>query len=98
MTSTFAVKAAAVEQEQDVNPFETAEKFSHEVEELVWQEDISYTEALSLLVEKHQIDYNKVKSMISKTLIQKIESENVKNNVIRQGRIRTNDLTQVLFT
>ena len=98
MTTTFAVDAAAVEKEQDANPYETAEKFSHEVEELVWQEDISYTEALSLLVEKHQIDYNKVKSMISKTLIQKIESENVKNNVIRQGRIRTNDLTQVLFT
>ena len=98
MTTTFAVDVAAIEKEQDENPFETAEKFSHEVEELVWQEDISYTEALSLLVEKHQIDYNKVKSMISKTLVQKIESENIKSNVIRQGRIRTNDLTQVLFT
>lgn len=68
------------------NPFGSAEAFSKVVEDLVWAEDISYSEALSQLVEEHQIDYDKVKTMISPALISKIEAEAVEQRVIRKDR------------
>lgn len=67
----------------EVNPFETTEAFGVAVEELVWQEDWTYTEALSHLVELHQIDYSKVKLFVPKLIIDKIEQEALKDKVIR---------------
>ena len=68
------------------NPFGCAEAFSKAVEDLVWAEDITLSEALSLIVEEHQIDYDKVKTMISPALISKIEAEIVEQRVIRKER------------
>ena len=72
--------------EESVNPFGSVEAFSKAVEDLVWKEDITYSEALSLLVEEHQIDYDKVKSMIGQSLIEKIEGEAIEQRVIRKER------------
>lgn len=72
--------------ETAVNPFGSSEAFSKAVEDLVWAEDITYAEALSLLVEEHQIDYDKVKSMIGQSLVEKMEQDAIEARVIRKER------------
>lgn len=79
------------------NPFQTSEKFSEFIEELVWEHDITYTEALSSVVEKHQIDYDKVKGMVSPALLDKIMKEVSDANIIRKGKSKTQDVSEILF-
>lgn len=74
------------------NPYVSSEAFSVEVENLVWAEDITYTEALSLIVEAHQIDYDKVKSMLSPTLLGKIQQEALEARILRQTKNKTSNL------
>ncbi|AXF41533.1 hypothetical protein SHAb15599_00181 [Acinetobacter phage SH-Ab 15599] len=71
------------ELEESENPFGSVEAFSKAVEDLVWAEDITYSEALSLLVEEHQIDYHKVKNMVAKLIIDKIEAECVEQRILK---------------
>lgn len=75
-----------IQNTESVNPFGSVEAFSKAVEDLVWKEDITYSEALSLIVEEHQIDYDKVKSMIGQSLIEKIEGEAIDQRIIRKER------------
>lgn len=67
----------------------TKESFSHEIEEIVWNKDISYLEALTELMEKEDLEPEAIQKLISKDLYSKleIEAENLRMLKTSKNRI-----------
>jgi 5,10-methylene-tetrahydrofolate dehydrogenase/methenyl tetrahydrofolate cyclohydrolase len=64
----------------------TKEQFSKEVEILAKNDKISetpYIDAILTILKKYSLDESQASKMISKPLLEKIQTENLKHNIIR---------------
>lgn len=71
---------------------ETAAEFSKKVESLVWQEDISYMEALSTLAEEGNYEPERVAKMVTPDLKAKLQLEAEDLSLIKRTTNRLDDL------
>lgn len=67
---------------------ETRASFSQKIEDIVWDKDISYMEALELHATSSGIEPEKVKRLISKDLLAKLEREAEKLNLLTTKKSR----------
>lgn len=54
---------------------ETKESFSKKVEDLVWQKDLTYLDAIHELMEQSNIEPEAISKLLSKDLVSKVERE-----------------------
>ena len=64
----------------------TKKRFSIAVENLVSQNNMSYLDAASYVVEKRGLDYRNLKKLLTDSLKQKIEEEASNLHLIRGGK------------
>ena len=62
----------------------TKEKFAALIEDLVWDEDITYIEALLKFQEKNELDEINIKELMDKTLYDKVYREAVDTKQLKE--------------
>jgi len=65
----------------------TKEKFAALIEDLVWDEDITYIEALLKFQEKNELDEINIKELMDKTLYDKVYREAVDSKQLKENPV-----------
>jgi hypothetical protein len=71
---------------------ETAIEFSKKVEALVWQDDISYLDAITILAEEGNYEPERVAKMITPYIRGKLEKESEDRSLIKKDSNRLDKL------
>jgi hypothetical protein len=74
---------------------ETKESFFMKVENMVWEKDVTYLEAVQLIVENESIDPTTISKLISKDLFARLEQEAEKLSLLKNKNTKTNRLVFV---
>lgn len=61
----------------------TKEKFSSEVEDLIFNRDHNTMEALVTVCERHQLEFESVKKFLTRSLLDLVENEARKNKLLK---------------
>ena len=61
------------------------QKFSFEVEELVWKFDISYLDAIMMYCDDTGLEFDVAAKLISSSLKEKLQEESEDNNLIKRS-------------
>ena len=64
----------------------TKKRFSTAVEELVVNQNMSYIDAMTYIIQQRGMDYGNIKKLLSDSLKEKLEAEASGLNLIRGGK------------